>query len=117
MQFTYNCNLHTILEEALSFILEIWAVEECLVDLVALQQSQIGISESRELWPESAVRNFTTITGKVCNFIKRDSKTGVFPMNIVKFLETAFVIEHLRWLLLYGEVYVHAYGLRLRAAW
>ena len=33
----------------------------------------------------------------VCNFIK-DTPTGLFPVNIAKFLRTAFFIEHLRWL-------------------
>ena len=35
---------------------------------------------------------------KVCNFIKKALR--YFSVNIVKFLERAFFIEHLRWLLL-----------------
>ena len=31
--------------------------------------------------------------------LKRDSNTGVFPVNDAKFSRTAFFIEHLQWLL------------------
>ena len=37
---------------------------------------------------------------KTYNFIKKDTPTQCFPVNIAKFLRTAFFIKHLRWLLL-----------------
>ena len=37
---------------------------------------------------------------KVYNFIEKRLQHMCFPVNIVKFLKTAFFIEHLWWLLL-----------------
>ena len=37
---------------------------------------------------------------KSCNFIQKRFQHSCFPVNIAKFLRTAFFIEHLRWLLL-----------------
>ena len=37
---------------------------------------------------------------QVCNFIKNKLPQRCFPVNIAKFLRTAFFIEHFRWLLL-----------------
>ena len=37
---------------------------------------------------------------KSCNFIKKRFQERCFPVNIAKFLRTAFFIEHLRGLLL-----------------
>ena len=34
------------------------------------------------------------------NFIKKRLQLGCFPLNIAKFLRTAFLIEHIRWLFL-----------------
>ena len=36
---------------------------------------------------------------KVCTFIKKRLQHRCFPLDIAKFLRTAFFIEHLRWLL------------------
>ena len=45
--------------------------------------------------------SFRKVAGlKACNFTKKRPKHGSFPLNIAKFLRTAFFIEHLRWLLL-----------------
>ena len=50
-------------------------------------------------------RNFTKFTGKcLCQtglqlYLKRDSGTGIFSVNFVKFLRTPSFIEHLWWLL------------------
>ena len=38
---------------------------------------------------------------KAFNFIKKRPQHRCFPVNIAKFLRTAFFIEHLRWLLLH----------------
>ena len=53
------------------------------------------------------LKKFAIFTGKhlywslfLINFIKKDSSKGFFPVNIAKFLRTAFFIEHIRWLLL-----------------
>ena len=68
------------------------------------------------------LRNFPKFTGKhlhqglfliklqaeACNFIKkRDSGTGVFPVNFAKFLRIPFFKEHFSWLLL------NSFGTRL----
>ena len=48
-------------------------------------------------------KNFAIFKGKqMCwnNFIKRRLQLRLFPMNIAKFLRTAFFIEHLQWLFL-----------------
>ena len=37
---------------------------------------------------------------KTCNFLKKVLQHSCFPVNIAKFLKTAFSIEHLWWLLL-----------------
>ena len=37
---------------------------------------------------------------QVCNFIKNKLPQRCFPVNIAKFLRTAFFIEHFRWLFL-----------------
>ena len=37
---------------------------------------------------------------KACNFIKKKLKHMCFPVNLDKFLRTAFLIEQLRWLVL-----------------
>ena len=37
---------------------------------------------------------------QACKFIKKRLQLRCFPLNIAKFLRTAFLIEHLRWLLL-----------------
>ena len=42
---------------------------------------------------------------KDCNYIKERLQHGCFPVNIAKFLRTAFLTEHLRWLLLYFRHY------------
>ena len=42
---------------------------------------------------------------KDCNYIKKRLQHGCFPVNIAKFLRTAFLTEHLRWLLLYFRHY------------
>ena len=39
---------------------------------------------------------------KACNFIKKRLQHSCFPVNIAKFLRTAFFIEHLRWPPLYN---------------
>ena len=45
---------------------------------------------------------FNEIAGVVlATFLKRDSNAGVYLVSIVKFLRKAFLIEHLRWLLLH----------------
>ena len=45
---------------------------------------------------------FNNIVGlKACNFIKKRLQHRCFPLNIAKFLKTAFFIEHLYWLLLF----------------
>ena len=36
---------------------------------------------------------------KVCNFIQKTLLHRCFPVNIVKYLRTAFFTEHLQWLL------------------
>ena len=58
-------------------------------------------------------KSFENFTGKhvcwslfllecqACNFIKKRFQHKYFLVNIVKFLSTALLIEHLRWLLLY----------------
>ena len=51
------------------------------------------------------LKYFVSFTGKqlclqACNFVKKTLQRRCFPANIVKFLRTAFFIEHLRWLLL-----------------
>ena len=38
---------------------------------------------------------------KACNFIRQRLQQRCFPVNIAKFLRTAFSTEHLWWLLLY----------------
>ena len=44
---------------------------------------------------------FNKISGlKVCNFIRKKLQHRCFPVNIAKFLRTAFSIEDLRWLFL-----------------
>ena len=44
---------------------------------------------------------FNKVAGlKVCNFIKKQTPTQVLPLNIAKYLGTAFLIEQLQWLLL-----------------
>ena len=41
------------------------------------------------------------LTSQAATLLKRDSKTGVcFPVNVAKFLRTAFFKEHLWWLFL-----------------
>ena len=47
---------------------------------------------------ESLFNEFADL--KVCNFIKKGFQNRCFPMNIAKFLRTAFLIGHLRWVLL-----------------
>ena len=37
------------------------------------------------------------VSFQYCNFIKRRLQHSCFPVNIVKFLRTAFSIEYLRW--------------------
>ena len=40
--------------------------------------------------------HFNKVTGqKACNFIKKRLQERLFPVNIAKFLRTAFYIEHL----------------------
>ena len=41
---------------------------------------------------------------KACNFIKKRFQHKCFPVNIVKFLRTAYFTEILRWLLLLLEL-------------
>ena len=40
-----------------------------------------------------------------CNFMKNRLQHRCFPVNIAKFLRTAFFTEHLRWLFLYFRHY------------
>ena len=55
------------------------------------------------------LKNFAVFTGKHLSwshflikslFIKKRPQRRYFPVNIAKFLRTAFFIEHLQWLLL-----------------
>ena len=53
------------------------------------------------------LKNFAIFTGKylcgsVCNFIGKRFQRRCFPVNIAKFLRTAFFWEHLRWLPLFS---------------
>ena len=44
---------------------------------------------------------FNKVVGlQACNFIKKRLRHRRLPVNIAKFLRTAFSMEHLRWLLL-----------------
>ena len=44
---------------------------------------------------------FNNVAGlKVWGFIKKRLQHSCFPKNVTKLLRTAFLIEHLRWLLL-----------------
>ena len=56
----------------------------------------------------SALKNTAILTGNTCvevsfeqscsNFIKKRLQHRCFPVNIAKFLRTAFFIEHIQWL-------------------
>ena len=47
---------------------------------------------------------FNKISGlKVCNFIRKKLQHRCFPVNIAKFLRTAFSIEDLQWLFLQNQ--------------
>ena len=55
---------------------------------------------------------FNKVAGLLaCNFIKKETLTQVFSVNIMKFLRTAPFIEHLQWLLLINLTmkFLHTY--------
>ena len=47
---------------------------------------------------KAVLKNFAMFTGKLqaCNFIKNRLQHECFPLNIAKFLRTAFFVTHLR---------------------
>ena len=53
---------------------------------------------------EAAVRRCFSKDLKACNFINNRLQHRCFPVKIVKFLRTAFIIVHLPWLLLDVDV-------------
>ena len=62
-----------------------------------------GVQEISQNTPENTcarVSSFIKLQTKPCNFIKKESRAQMFPVNLVKFLRTTFLTEHLRWLLL-----------------
>ena len=49
---------------------------------------------------ESLCNKVAGLTLETCHFIKKSLQQRFFPLNIAKFLNTAFLIEHLKWSLL-----------------
>ena len=78
-------------------------------------RSSFRSSRLQILFKIGAPKNFAILTGKhlcwslflglkACNFIKKRLQHRCFPVNIAKFLRTAFSIEHLWWLLLFNTI-------------
>ena len=66
-------------------------------------------NRSQMFFDIGALKKFAIFTGKyfaiftglkACNFIKKRLQYRYFPLNIAKFLRSAFFIKHLLWLLL-----------------
>ena len=80
---------------------------ECIgVPKICSPMSSCRSSRSQMFFKIRVLRYFVIFTGKhlcclkACNFIKKRLLKGCFPVNIAKFLRTAFFIEHFQWLLL-----------------
>ena len=67
---------------------------------------KIGARESLAIFTEKRL--------KACDFIKKRLQHRCFPVNIAKFLRTAFFIEHLWWLLLNSLSKILYFNKRLR---
>ena len=52
------------------------------------------------LWTFKDFKNSCFYRPEACNFIKKETLTQVFSYEFAKFLRTPFAIQHLRWLLL-----------------
>ena len=51
--------------------------------------------------PEPFVNSIAGVAGRPATLLKKGLWHRCFPVNFVKFLRTLFLIEHLRWLLLF----------------
>ena len=86
-----------------------------------LSWSLVRSSHSEVFYKNSVLRNFAKFTGKhlgqglffnkvaglrpkACNFIKKRLWHRYFHVNFAKFLRTAFLIEHLWWMLLFSII-------------
>ena len=80
-------------------------VSSCIFQCFSLsckKQSSEGVCE------KAVLRNFTKFTGKhLClrpaALLKKRLRHRCFPVNLVKFVRTPFLTEHIWWLLLYKK--------------
>ena len=106
--FSTNQNIHWFCETAILKISK-YSKRKIIWKIMVLIMLKIDRSSHQEVFCiKNVLRNFTKFTGKhlylrglqLYNFIKKRFRYRCFLVNFVKFLETAFSIEHLCWLLL-----------------